>query len=206
LITKNRLMTYSTAFAVMFTIAIATTQTTHATDWIWRPHVPSNLEVPAGNRLFLAGHAIGTQNYICAPSASGPKWLFIGPQATIFNHDYQQILTHFQSKNPFQADAIQATWQHSRDTSAVWAKKKFGSTDPAFVSPDAIEWLLLEVTGTKEGPSGGDRLANTTFIQRVHTVGGKEPTIPCTETIYNQRELVNYEADYYFYTSHGGRD
>ena len=39
------------------------------------PPVPSELEVPAGHRPFLLGHATGTQNYMCIPSApalSGP--------------------------------------------------------------------------------------------------------------------------------------
>jgi Protein of unknown function (DUF3455) len=187
--------------ALAFVLTLALTQTAQATDWIWRPHVPKDIEVDAGYRPFLAGHAIGTQNYICSVTPTGLKWVFIGPQATLFSAFFQQqTLTHFHSKNPFQADAIQATWQSSRDSSAVWAKKFTGSTDPAFVSPDAIEWLKLEVTGTIEGPTGGDKLVETKFIQRVNTVGGKEPATPCTDALLNTRQLVNYEADYYFYT------
>ena len=34
------------------------------------PPVPPNLEVSAGNKLFLVGHAVGTQQYICLPSGS----------------------------------------------------------------------------------------------------------------------------------------
>lgn len=147
------------------------------------------------------GHATGTQNYICAAAAAGFTWLPIGPQATLFDEGVQQILTHFQSTNPSLADVIHATWQHSRDTSRVWAAKVAGSSDPAYVLPDAIEWLLLEVTGVSAGPAGGGCLVPTTFIQRVNTVGGKEPPIPCTESIRNKRMLVPYEADYYFYQS-----
>jgi hypothetical protein len=40
----------------------------------------------------------------------------------------------------------------------------------------------------------------TNFIQRLNTVGGKGPATPCTEALLNTRQLVNYEADYYFYT------
>lgn len=174
----------------------------HAADRIVPPAVPSNIEAGAGYRPFLWGHAVGTQNYICAPAAtaSGVDWLFIGPQATIFGPEGQQILTHFQSKNPFQGDAIQATWQTSRDSSAVWATKHSGSTDPLYVSPNAIEWLLLDVTGTQFGPDGGDKLARTLRIQRVNTVGGvKPPAADCTAATVNTRRLVAYEADYYFY-------
>jgi len=49
------------------------------------------------------------------------------------------------------SNAIQATWQHSRDTSAVWAGKLQGSVDANDVAPDAIEWLLLEQTGVSLG-------------------------------------------------------
>jgi hypothetical protein len=197
---RHRTVLFAPALAVLFTFVLSGTHTASANDWIWRPHVPKDIDAPAGHRPFFAGHAIGTQNYICAATPTGLKWVFIGPQATIFSAFFQQqMLTHFQSKNSFQSGAIQATWQSSRDTSAVWAKRLYGSTDPAFVAPDAIEWLLLEVTGTIDGPTGGDKLVPTTYIQRVNTVGGKEPTTPCTDAIVNTRQLVNYEADYYFY-------
>jgi hypothetical protein len=65
--------------------------------------------------------------------------------------------------------------------------------------------LLLGVTGGTPGPTGGDKLLPTIFIQRVNTVGGREPSIPCTVSILNQRRLVPYEADYVFYRQgHGG--
>ena len=147
-------------------------------------------------------NAVGTQNFICAPAATatGVDWFFIGPQATLFDADGKQIATHFLSKNPYQSDALHATWQHSGDTSAVWAKKLRGSTDPAFVAPDAIEWLLLEMTGAQMGPFAGRKLSTTLLIQRVNTVGGlKPPAAACTAATVNSRKFVSYQADYYFY-------
>jgi hypothetical protein len=173
-----------------------------AAETLTPPNVPTDIAVPAGHKLILVGHAVGTQNYICAPAATstGVAWFFIGPQATLFDASGQQITTHFLSRNPFQNDALQATWQHSRDTSAVWAKKFRGSTDPAYVAPGAIEWLLLEMTGAQVGPFGGVKLATTTLIQRVHTVGGvMPPAAECTVSTVNTRKFVPYEADYYFY-------
>lgn len=164
------------------------------------PPVPETIAVTAGYKPFLIGHAIGTQNYICAPAAGGGvKWLFIGPQATVFDREGQQILTHYQSENPLEADVIDATWQDSRDTSAVWARKIRGSVDPAFVDPGAIEWLLLGKTADRIGPDGGDRVTSAVFIQRVNTVGGKAPATGCGESMINTRKLVPYEADYIFY-------
>ena len=166
------------------------------------PAVPMDIEVPVDLKPFLKGHAIGTQNFICAPANTeyGWDWHFIGPQATVFNEAGEQILTHFQSANPLRNGAIHATWQHSRDTSAVWAAKRTGSLDPVYVAPGAIEWLLLDVTGQVVGPDGGDKLAHTTFIQRVNTEGGvKPPASQCTPALVNTRKLVPYTADYYFY-------
>jgi hypothetical protein len=44
------------------------------------PPVPANIEVPEGNRAYLEGHAVGTQNYICLASGSAFAWtLFTDP-------------------------------------------------------------------------------------------------------------------------------
>src|SRR5262245_65377164 len=113
-------------------LTIAIPGVPRAEERIPRPAVPTNLELSADFKLFLKGHAVGTQNYICAPAptSSGLDWLFIGPQATVFDDDVRQIMTHFQSVNPFRIDgAIQATWQHSGDSSAAWARRLDGSTD-----------------------------------------------------------------------------
>jgi hypothetical protein len=187
---------------VVATLASMLTNASYAADRVVAPAVPSDIEVTGGYKPFLRAHAIGTQNYICAPAAtaSGLDWLFIGPQATLFDVDGEQILTHFQSRNPLPGGAIEATWQHSRDSSAVWAKRRIGSSDPAYVAQDAIEWLLLDATAMQAGPGGGDKLTRTLLVQRVNTIGGlKPPAAQCTASAVNARRLVPYEADYYFY-------
>jgi hypothetical protein len=122
-----------------------------------------------------------------------------GPQATLFNDDEMQIITHFLSPNPDEAGMARATWQHSRDTSTVWAMAIESSTDPAFVEPDAIPWLLLEVVGADSGPTGGDRLTETAYIQRVYTSGGRAPTTGCADATIGNTVLVPYTTDYIFY-------
>lgn len=182
-------------------VAALLTVTLHASNGLVPPSVPAGLEPPADARLFLRAHAVGTQNYVCAPAAtaSGADWFFLGPQATLFDDDLTQIGTHFLRKNPFQSEALQANWQ-SRASSAVWATRVNGSTDPAYVSADAIEWLLLGVSGAQAGPDGGERWTRARFVQRVHTVGGKKPAAAeCTPATFNARRFVDYEADYYFY-------
>jgi len=181
---------------------IASGAVMRAADRIVPPSVPGEIEVQGGFKPFLAARAYGTQNFICAPAntETGLDWLFIGPQATGFDGELEQVLTHFQSYNPERANAIQATWQHSRDSSAVWATRVNGSLDARYVAPGAIEWLLLQVSGNQAGPTGGIKLAGTKFIQRVNTVGGvKPPSAECHTGTINNRRLVYYEADYYFY-------
>jgi hypothetical protein len=168
------------------------------------PPVPTGLEVPAGYRPFLLGYATGTQNYICLPSGPDFVWTLFGPQATLFDDDERQITTHFLSPNPDEGGTARATWQHSRDTSTVWAMAIASSFDPAFVEPGAIPWLLLRVVGADRGPTGGHKLTATAYMQRVHTSGGLAPTTGCTQAPdVGKRALVPYTADYFFYKATG---
>jgi hypothetical protein len=187
--------------ALAAALTIVASSAVRGDEQIIPPSVPGDIAVGEGFKPFFVAHAVGTQNFICAPAPGGGlDWLFIGPQATIFDGEGEQVLTHFQSRNPFRNDQLHAAWQHSRDSGAVWATRSNGSLDPLYVAPGAIEWLLLEVTGAQAGPTGGDKLIGAKFIHRVNTIGGvKPPTADCTPGIINQRRLVYYEADYYFY-------
>ena len=165
------------------------------------PAVPSNLTVEAGNVPYLQTRAYGTQNYICLPSDKGVAWKLFGPQASLYPGDSPfQIATHFLSPNPEEEGMPRATWQHSHDGSAVWAKAVQPSTDPNFVAPGAIPWLLLVKVGTAEGTAAGSLLAQTTFIHRINTAGGVAPATGCTiKSQIGATALVPYSTDYFFY-------
>jgi hypothetical protein len=197
----------ATALAVACTASLA--QPAHAGEvTITPPPVPANIQVPPGNTAFLVGHAVGTQNYICLPSGTGFKFTLFTPQATLFNDVDKEVITHYFSPNPVEGGTIRATWQHSRDASTVWAKVNQNpdgssgtSSDPAFVKKDAIAWVLLKVVGAEEGPTGGDTLTRTTFIQRLNTSGGLAPSAGCSSvTNVGNQAFVPYTADYFFYT------
>ena len=165
------------------------------------PPVPPEVQVPSGNLAFLEGHAVGTQNYICLPSDSGLKFVLFTPQATLFDGLDKQIITHFFSPNPFEDGKVRATWQHSKDTSTVWGGTAIPSSNPKFVAQNAIPWLLLPMAGLQAGPTGGDTLAATTFIQRLNTSGGVAPPTGCSSlSDLGKQVLVPYTADYFFYT------
>jgi hypothetical protein len=191
-------------------LAIASVPTRAASRSAGVPDVPSNLEVPAGYSLFFKGHAIGTQNYVCLPAASGVAWKQIAPQATLFHQVkgrlVQQLTTHFLSANPDENGLPRPTWQHSHDSSQVWARLSQSSTDPHYVEQGAIPWLLLEAAGTSRGPGGGFVLAQTAYIQRLNTSGGLAPATGCSQTSdIGALVLVPYSADYYFYKAHRRR-
>lgn len=165
------------------------------------PPVPVNLEVEYGNTAFLVAHAKGTQNYVCMLAPGGFAWTFFGPQATLFDDDNQQLITHFLSANPDENGTARATWQHSQDSSAVWARAVASSSDSAYVVARSIPWLLLQVVGAENGPTGGASLSTTTFIQRVNTTGGVAPPADaCARAMdIGKKALVPYTADYVFY-------
>lgn len=171
-----------------------------AADNVIPPPVPGDLNVPADKKAFLIGHAYGTQNYVCLPSATGVAWTLFGPQATLFSEDGDQLITHFLSPNPEEHGTPRATWQHSKDTSSVWAVATAIYTLPDFVAPGAIPWLKLEVVGRQYGPQWGDRLLSATHIQRVNTAGGVAPSTGCSVgTDTGKKVLAPYETDYVFY-------
>jgi len=64
-----------------------------------------------------------------------------------------------------------------------------------------VPWLLLEKVGVQEGPTGGDLLTRTTFIQRVNTYGGLAPATGCSQpSDVGKKAFIPYTADYFFFT------
>lgn len=193
------LVAWATALAVAFTAPLAA-----RADTVRPPRVPPDLQVPAGNVAFLEGHGIGTQNYICLPSATsvtGFDWSLFTPEATLFSDSDKQITTHFFGPNPAENGTIRVAWQHSRDSSTVWAKLFH---DPVTVTPNAIPWLVLQTAGVQAGPTGGDTLTETTFVQRVNTQGGLAPKGGCSSLAnVGAKAFVPYSADYFFFRDDG---
>jgi len=198
-------------FGAALLLACAFGTVTLATAQVTPPITPDTIAVPAGNSAYLVGHAFGSQGYTCLPtSTGGTAWNPTArPEATLFADFFGhlvQIITHFQSinENPKVGVTVplsgNATWQSSFDSSRVWAVKKKGidpSSDIASCrNTGSIQCLLLQSVGNKKGSTGGNLLADTTFIQRLNTSGGSVPTTACT---VGQTELVPYRADYFFF-------
>jgi hypothetical protein len=143
------------------------------------PVVPTKIQVPDGNKVFLVGHAIGVQIYSC----NGVSWGSATPRANLYDDHGKLIITHFAGP----------TWQ-AKDGSRVVGQV----VDFVTVDPTAIPWVLLSAS-TTPGPDG-DRLVATTYVQRIATTGGlAPPAADCNATTAGTVAEVPYTADYYFW-------
>ena len=138
------------------------------------PEVPDEIAVPAGNKVHFHGFGVGVQIY----TWNGTSWGTAVPEAILF-HANGVVTIHFAGP----------TWQSNSGSSVV------GALPPKAVTVDtnAIPWLRLDA----KNPEGPGIFANTTFIQRVNTTGGKAPS--ADGTFVGQVARVPYTADYFFY-------
>jgi uncharacterized protein DUF3455 len=177
------------------------------------PKSAAAITPPAGNSVFLAGHAVGTQGYVCLPTSTGASWTVTGsrPEATLFAGQDAQIITHYLSPNtnpnqfaPKPLPVGSPTWQSSSDSSVVWGKVLSqvvaSGSDASCPNTGAIPCLLLQAIGSKTGPTGGKLMTQTTFIQRLNTSDGSAPVVGCSVPgDVGKQALVSYTADYYFF-------
>ena len=138
------------------------------------PEVPEGIAVPDGNVVHFHGFAVGVQIY----TWDGVSWGRAVPEATLF-HGNGVVTIHF-------AGPI---WESNSGSKVVGALAK----PPVTVDTNAIPWLLLSAAST-EGPG---IFADTTFIHRVNTRGGKAPSTD--GAFVGQVARVPYTADYFFY-------
>jgi hypothetical protein len=134
---------------------------------------------PAGNKLYLVAHAVGVQIYTC--TASG--WTLAGPRADLYGANGKLVATHFAGP----------TWRATDGSTFVGR-----AIDKVTVDPTAIPWLLLERVSS--APGEGDRLAETTYVQRLNTTGGLAPARACAT---GDTAEITYTADYAFWKASG---
>jgi hypothetical protein len=144
------------------------------------PDAPEKIAPPAGSKVFLVAHAEGVQIYQCN-GATG-AWTLQAPRAELYAQNGQVLGSHY----------IGPTWV-ANDGSYVVGRR----VDGVNVDPTAIDWLLLERDASGAG-AYGDRLADTKYIQRVNTVGGRAPAASECDVAGETAE-VGYTADYYFW-------
>ena len=144
------------------------------------PEVPNSIKVEAGHRVHFRTFAAGYQVYVATETTPGMlNWVFKAPEAVLFDNDGNVVGIHYAGP----------TWETSSG-SFVKAARVNGVT----VDPTAIQWLLLKATVS----SGPGVLKDTTFIQRVNTVGGLAPASAAGAQI-GEELRVPYTTEYYFY-------
>lgn len=148
--------------------------------------VPDKLRPGANESLAMIAYAKGVQIYECRArkdQAGGYEWLFVAPEADLFDSGGKRIGRHFAGPH----------WE-SNDGSAIVGTQKERADAPA---AGAIPWLLL--TTKPVGPEGSFR--KVTSVQRINTVGGVAPAAGCSEATAGTPARVSYTADYYFFTA-----
>jgi hypothetical protein len=152
------------------------------------PSVPGDIAVPDGHKAYLVAHAEGVQIYTCAPVAGGHAWRLFAPRATLIGENGKTLGSHYGGP----------TWE-AGDGSKVIGRRDAGVN----VDPTAVDWLRLAADSTSAG-ADGDRFTATTYIQRIHTVGGLAPAAAdCTADTAAQQREVPYSADYVFFKRTG---
>ena len=138
------------------------------------PEVPADIAVSAGNKVHFHGFGVGVQIY----TWDGVSWGRAVPEATLFDGN-GVVAIHFAGP----------TWESNSGSKVVGAVVQPTVT----VDTNAIPWLRLQAVN----PTGPGIFADTTFIQRVNTVGGKAPSV--NGAFVGQVARVPYAADYLFY-------
>jgi Protein of unknown function (DUF3455) len=142
-------------------------------------------------KLFLEVYAIGVQKYACQANGT---WLFTDPEADLYatGGSQKRVGTHF-----LNFVTGRPVWR-LQDGSSVEAART--ATAPG--GPGNIARLLLQAVATSGG-GDGDRLAETTWVQRLNTSGGGAPPGSC---IPGDTIAVPYTTDYLFWKAAGSND
>jgi len=148
--------------------------------------VPAAIKAPAGQSLATVVSAKGVQIYECRKDKGQDAWVFVAPEAALFDARGTQIGSHGLAPN-----GAGVYWQ-AADGSRVVGVVKARADAP---QGGAIPWVLLSATA--EGPQG--TFSKTKSVQRVNTVGGLPPTGGCAPENLGQRLRVPYTATYQFF-------
>jgi Protein of unknown function (DUF3455) len=138
--------------------------------------VPDKLK-PANESVSMIVPAKGDQIYECREA----KWVFVAPEAELFDRAGKKIGRHYAGPH----------WESADGSRIVGAVKERADAPAA----GAIPWLLLSARSV--GSEGA--FSKVTSIQRVATQGGVAPAGDCAQA--GARARVPYTADYYFFTA-----
>jgi hypothetical protein len=149
-------------------------------------NLPVAVQVPAGNKVAMETVGVGEITYACTPKkdmAGQFEWVFAGPDAKLNDRCGKQVGKYY---------GPPATWE-SMDGSKLTGAQ-------VAVSPSSAGNIPLQLV--KANPAMGmGVMSGVTYIQRVATMGGVAPAMPCDAGTAGSKQIVKYRADYIFYKS-----
>ena len=194
---KHRASARIGARTLAVTIALTMPALSYA-DRVDPPAVPASIQVPAGNRAILVGHAVGTQNYICLPANTGFAWTLSTP-GDAFNDSGRQIITHYFSPNPdgkrHDARDLATLERHEHRRRRCRHRPTPRSSRRAPFPGCCFASSARTVVDRRRHPFGDDVRPSR------DTSGGIAPSTGCSvSTEVGNRTFVPYTADYIFYS------
>ncbi len=146
--------------------------------------LPAAVQVPAGNKVAMETVGAGDITYECRAKANMAgefEWVFVGPDAKLMDRSGKVIGKYY---------GPPATWENM-DGSKVTATQV--AVAPAMAG--SIPYQLV-----KANPAmGNGAMTGVSYIQRVATMGGVAPALPCGAGSVGTKQVVKYQADYIFY-------
>jgi len=149
--------------------------------------LPEAVRVPAGEpqKLWTTTDA-GQITYECREKkdmAGQFEWVFVGPVAKLKDASGKEIGSYF---------GPPATWV-SNDGSRVAGKQV--AVSPNTMTPGSIPLQLVKA----DPATGAGAMQGVSYVQRLKTVGGVAPALPCADGNKGEKKVVSYAADYVFY-------
>lgn len=146
---------------------------------VFNPAKIPGIEVSSKERPILTAYARGSQNYQCQKIGENYEWVFIGPEAELFDYSGLRIGVHL----------LGPSWKHI-DNSFV-----LGKLIAQVETQGSIPQLLLSATKT----STRGIFANVSSIQRINPKGGAVPSQVADKKHLGQIVKIPYTATYIFY-------
>ncbi|MCG9076137.1 DUF3455 domain-containing protein [Laribacter hongkongensis] len=166
-------------YPVVLLVALATWQA-HADNVM----LPEQIRVPAGSKEIAAMHAVGDLTYECkvqANDASAYSWQVLGPEAQLSAKNGKMKGRYY---------GPPATWEGADGSKVVAAQQA--------VAPNGAGNIPLQLAKATQ-TSGNGVFSKVQFVQRLDTVGGTAPNIPCSGMNVGTKHKVGYSADYVFW-------
>jgi hypothetical protein len=146
--------------------------------------LPDAVKVPAGQKVAMETVGVGEITYECrakATAATEFEWVFVGPKAALKDRSGKVVGTYY---------GPPATWE-SMDGSKLTGKQ-------LAVAPAGAGSIPLQLVQANPAMGSG-AMTGVSYIQRVATVGGVAPALPCNAASAGNKQIVTYQADYIFW-------